>query len=82
MEKKGKNCCGQLNLSKLGACKFCIILAIILNIVFWSGYFVINKYLHVPFWVSVMILIFNSTIALVLVAHIIVFLGKKYNPEL
>lgn len=81
MENEKKSCCGQLDLSKLGTCKYCIILATILNIVFWSGYFVLKIYFYVPFWLSIMILIFNSIIALLLVAHVIAFFGKKNNSQ-
>lgn len=73
-----KNCCGgKIDLSKLGNCPFCITSSIISNIIFWSAYFILKLYYSFPFWLSLVILIFNFTLALLLFAHIISYFSKR-----
>jgi hypothetical protein len=70
------SCCGNIDLSKLGSCKNCIILSIILNIICWSGYILENKYLHL-YWLSLTIFILSCLFALLFLAHIVAFFSRK-----
>ena len=76
MDNNETNCCGKIDLSKLGSCRYCIILSIILNIVCWTGYFLVNKYLHL-YWLSLIVFIFSCLLALLFFAHTIAFFNKR-----
>lgn len=75
MEKKG--CCGQIDFDNFGTCRFCFSLAIIVNLFFWTGYYVIKTYMNLPNWASFIIFCFNLLLALLLIMHIIAFFSKK-----
>lgn len=71
-----RKCCGEVDLSNLGTCRFCFILSVILNVICWSGYFLVSKYIP-NYWLSLTILIFSCLFALLFLAHSIAFFVKK-----
>jgi hypothetical protein len=61
------HCCGEIDLSQIGKCLHCVVLAATLTIVFWSGYFVLSQF-HWP-WLSGILLVFSCLFSLLLVTH-------------
>ncbi len=75
-----KKCCGEVDLSNLGRCKFCIVLAIILTLVSWAAYALVNKYFAI-YWLSVVIFVFACLFSLLLLAHTLAFFTNKEAGE-
>jgi hypothetical protein len=75
-----KKCCGEIDLSNLGRCKFCVTLAVILTLVCWVGYVLINKYFSI-YWLSLIVFVFACLFSLLLLAHTIAFFTNKEEKE-
>lgn len=71
-----KRCCGELDLSQFGRCMHCVVLATMLTVLSWTGFFVVRQNFPSP-WLSATVMIFSCLFSLLLLAHAIAFFGKR-----
>jgi hypothetical protein len=69
-------CCGPLDLSQIGACMHCVVLAAALTAAFWTGFVLVTKNYDLP-WISIALAVFSSLFSLMLAAHAIAFFAKR-----
>ena len=65
-----KQCCGEIDLSQIGSCMHCVVLATILTFLSWTGFILVTKNFDLP-WVSGTLLIFSCLFSLLLLTHAI-----------
>jgi cobalamin biosynthesis protein CobD/CbiB len=72
----GPACCGDIDLSKLGRCRYCVGLAAFLTIVSWTAHYFVRHKFALPL-LNWAILIFACLVSLLLLAHVVAFFSKN-----
>ncbi|HVW66343.1 MAG TPA: hypothetical protein VHA78_01270 [Candidatus Peribacteraceae bacterium] len=67
-------CCGEIDLSQIGSCAYCMVLAAVLTALGWTGFVLVTDR-GMP-WFSDILLIFSCLFSLLLVAHALTALGR------
>jgi hypothetical protein len=77
MAANTSRCCGEIDLSQLGRCMHCVVLAAILTFLSWIGFVLVANSAYPP-WLSGTLLIFSCLFSLLLLTHAIAsFLRPK-----
>jgi hypothetical protein len=72
----GSRCCGNVDLSNLGRCMRCVVLAAFLTLLAWTGFVLVRRHLPLP-WLSAALFGFASLFTLLLLAHAGAFLARE-----
>lgn len=76
MPENRERCCGSVDMSKLGRCRRCLILATSLSVVSWAVYAIVRQRLSLP-WLTAGVMIYSCLLSLLLLAHLIAFFVKQ-----
>jgi len=60
----------------MGRCQYCIVLATILTVLSWAGFFVVRRNFALP-WLSMAIMIFGCLVSLLLLTHVVAFFARE-----
>lgn len=68
-------CCGEIDLSQVGNCMHCVVLAAALTAVCWIGFALVTN--HGLPWLSGILLVFSCLFSLLLVTHALAALARQ-----
>jgi Protein of unknown function (DUF3624). len=75
-----KRCCGEIDLSQIGSCMHCLVLAATLTFLSWIGFVLVTKNVDLP-WLSGALLIFSCLFSLLLLTHAIASFVRKNSTQ-